>query len=431
MYVTAYSMKVMLTPGAQAIFDGLVFKKRHTDECQTKNGLKQWEQLSDSRKRCSCAYWSCGVHDRAEGFKRKSTGEVSVERAQAVVRLRLESGNRTAVLPDQGKPINEAIADFMQHTKDGGVRESSLSKYQTLMDQLQAFADWKGLRYVQELNQDIVMEFRRAWEDANAGYKRGREKRPGVPLWRAQSTATCRRNVKTLRLLFNRAISRKWIGEDPTKVIRFPKEPTSKQKDQVKYLTPAQFSAVVDECDGFTSQMADYNKLRLRALILTMRHTGLRISDAVVLRSDSIKGDVLHVVTKKASTPVQIPMHPDLMAALSKLTPYGGGYLFWNRRSAESKPGTAQTNFGNLIAKVFENAGIRTDVKLVSHMLRNTFAVSLIEKGLPLETVSLLLGHKSVTTTERYYADFSKGYMDRIEARVRKVWTLKEGETLT
>jgi hypothetical protein len=30
--------------------------------------------------------------------------------------------------------------------------------------------------------------------------------------------------------------------------------------------------------------------------------------------------------------------------------------------------------------------------------------------------VSLVLGHQSVVTTERYYADFSKGYMDKVEA---------------
>ena len=45
--------------------------------------------------------------------------------------------------------------------------------------------------------------------------------------------------------------------------------------------------------------------------------------------------------------------------------------------------------------------------------------------------MSLVLGHQSVTTTERYYADFSKGYMDRAEAKLREVWALKEEDTLT
>lgn len=410
-----------------AILDRLEFKKQHTAECREKNGLARWQQLTDSRKRCACPYWSCGVHDRAEGFDRKSTGEVSLERAKAVVKLRLETGNRTAVLPDQGKPVKDAIADFMAYTKDGGAKRSTLNKYQTLMDQLQAYADWKGLKYIQELGQDAVIEFRQAWEDPDAGYKRGRERKPGKPLWRTQSTATCKRSKKTMSLLFKRAIERKWITEDPTTVIRFPREATSKRKDEVKYLTAAQFQLVLDECDGFTRQMPEYNKRRLRALILTMRYTGLRISDAVVVKADAITGDVLHVLTKKASTPVQIPLHPVLRVALAELTPYEGGFYFWNRRTEGSKASTVQGNYGKQLGEMFRNAGVSTDTRHTAHALRNSFAVDLLEKGLPLETVSLLLGHKSVTTTEKYYADFSRGYMDRIEANVRRIWN---GETL-
>lgn len=419
---------MLATTEAQAVLDNLAFKKRHTDDCQTINGVTEWQPL-DGRKRCSCPYWSCGVHDRLEGFKRKSTGEISLDRAKAVVKLRLETGNRTAALPDQGTPIKDAIAEFMDYTKDGGARASTLAKYQTIMDQLQAFADWKGLRYLQELRQDAVMEFRRAWEDADAGYKRGREKRPGVPLWRKNSVATCKRNAKTLHYFFQRAISRKWIAEDSTSILRFPKTNASKTKDEVKYLTPDQLADILAECDAF-ERMTEYNKDRLKALILTMRWTGLRISDAVILKAQSITGDVLRVRTKKASTDVQIPLHPDLVAALAKLEAYDGGYLFWNRRMDGAKASTPQHNFGKLLADVFANAGVATDVHHVSHALRNTFAVHLLEKGLPLETVSLMLGHQSITTTERYYADFSKNYMDRAESRVRKVWALADGETL-
>jgi integrase/recombinase XerD len=419
----------VLTEQAQAILDNIVYKKRHTVECQTKNRLKLWQQLSDSRKRCTCPYWSCGVHDHAEGFQRRSTGEISLDRAKAVVRLRVETGSRTATLPIQGTAIKEGIDDFMEYTRDGGSRQSTLLKYQTLMDQLQAFADWKGFRYLHELNQEAVMEFRRSWEDPDAGYKRGITMKDGRPRWRAHSIGTCRRNAKTLKYFFDRGIGRKWISENPTSVLRFPREGTLKTKEEVKYLTTEQFAAVLSECEGFP-RMTPYNRERLRALILTMRWAGLRMSDGVVLNADSVRGDVLHVRTKKASTNVQIPLHPDLMAALARLNPYDGGYYFWNRRVDGAKPATPQGNFGKQIAEIFRGAGIESDAHHVSHMLRNTFAVHLLEKGVPLETVSLMLGHQSVTTTERYFADFSKGYMDNAEARVRAVWALGESETL-
>jgi site-specific recombinase XerD len=50
--------------------------------------------------------------------------------------------------------------------------------------------------------------------------------------------------------------------------------------------------------------------------------------------------------------------------------------------------------------------------------------------GVPLETVSLLLGHQNISTTENFYADFSRGHMARAETMVRKVWDLKDDQTL-
>ena len=49
---------------------------------------------------------------------------------------------------------------------------------------------------------------------------------------------------------------------------------------------------------------------------------------------------------------------------------------------------------------MFEAAGIQSEGHMVSHRLRATFAVDLLQKGVPLEHVSKLLGHKSATTTE-------------------------------
>jgi len=41
---------------------------------------------------------------------------------------------------------------------------------------------------------------------------------------------------------------------------------------------------------------------------------------------------------------------------------------------------------------------------MLSYQLRDTFAVDLLGKGVPLEEISKLLGHESIKTTERHYA---------------------------
>jgi integrase len=50
-----------------------------------------------------------------------------------------------------------------------------------------------------------------------------------------------------------------------------------------------------------------------------------------------------------------------------------------------------------------------------SHQLRDTYAVELLKAGVPLEDVSKLLTHTSVTTTERHYAPWVKARLKQLE----------------
>lgn len=58
------------------------------------------------------------------------------------------------------------------------------------------------------------------------------------------------------------------------------------------------------------------------------------------------------------------------------------------------------------LERVCEHAGLPTTGKnrIVIHSLRHTFATRLLRAGVPIYEVSKLLGHASVTTTERFYA---------------------------
>jgi site-specific recombinase XerD len=406
----------------QAVLDRLDFRRSHTKACQSKNNVKRWGGL-DGRKRCACPYYSCGVHDVSEGFRRKSTDEITEEKARAVVKQRLETANPKATLPTSGTPIATATADFMHTVKSKEHTDRTYVKYRTLMDQLEAFCKHKGYTTIQSFDQDAMLQF---WNDLGVEtveWKNGTK-------WTKNSLPTRKRLLKTMRLFFARCMRRGWITADPSEVVEITPEPRKKKKHQVKFLNREQMAKILDTLDSEYPGMTPYNKIRLKALILLMRWCGLRISDAVVLKVENIKGDVLLKETKKTKTPVQLPIPSELKSLLDQMTPYEGGFYFWDRRSENSNVATVEGNFGNLISKLFSKASIKENIRQVSHRFRNTFAVHLLSKGVPLETVSLMLSHKNISTTEDYYADFAKGYMDRAEQMVRKVWDLKDGETL-
>lgn len=52
--------------------------------------------------------------------------------------------------------------------------------------------------------------------------------------------------------------------------------------------------------------------------------------------------------------------------------------------------------------------------------------MDLLEKGVPLEEVSKLLGHESVKTTEKHYSPWIQGRQDRLDDIVMASWAKKK-----
>jgi integrase/recombinase XerD len=56
------------------------------------------------------------------------------------------------------------------------------------------------------------------------------------------------------------------------------------------------------------------------------------------------------------------------------------------------------------------------------HRFRTTFAVAMLEKGVVIESVSIVLGHQNITVTQKHYAPWVKSRQEELEAAVRKSW---------
>jgi integrase/recombinase XerD len=101
-------------------------------------------------------------------------------------------------------------------------------------------------------------------------------------------------------------------------------------------------------------------------------------------------------------------------------------YFFW---SGNGHPKSAVADWQRSYRRLFNLAELKkpdgTCKRSFPHMFRDTFAVEMLLAGVPLEQVSILLGHKSVKITEKHYAPWVKARQEQLEQNVRKAWSEK------
>jgi integrase len=77
---------------------------------------------------------------------------------------------------------------------------------------------------------------------------------------------------------------------------------------------------------------------------------------------------------------------------------------------------------------VFKEAGIAGGQV---HRSRDTFAVGLLQAGVPMDRVSVLLGHSNIKVTEKHYSPWVRARQEQSEADVRRTWVAQESKHLT
>jgi integrase len=158
------------------------------------------------------------------------------------------------------------------------------------------------------------------------------------------------------------------------------------------------------------------NARHIKALVLLLRYSGLRIGDAVTLPASRIADGRLFLRTAKSGTHVSIPLPSLVLDVLANCPRSHPLYFFW---TGDCSVKTAVRHWEHKLAKLFRLAKI---VGGHPHRFRHTFAIAELVAGTPIDQVSMLLGHSSIKVTEKHYAPWVKARQDQLDASVIRSW---------
>ncbi|MDA2920772.1 site-specific integrase [Desulfobacterota bacterium AH_259_B03_O07] len=210
-------------------------------------------------------------------------------------------------------------------------------------------------------------------------YKQGRLDKGAKP-------GTIKRELNVIKNLFNRAKRwKKFFGENPVSQSGMPE--VHDQKERVLSMEEEKrlIEAIPEEFKG---------------IILIALNTGMRLGEILGLKWKWVDSEEslinlpqTHTKTKKSR---KVPINPTVRRILleRKLKSGGSEFVF---------QGEASYSLRGKLQRSFKEACKRAEITdLRFHDLRHTVGTRLGEEGVPIQTISKLLGHTSTKMTERY-----------------------------
>jgi integrase/recombinase XerD len=201
---------------------------------------------------------------------------------------------------------------------------------------------------------------------------------------------TVMKHIQRLRKMVRMAFHMEWIEKDP--FIKFKPKLIKKERE---FLAETELERLENLSCSIT------RLTNVKDLFLFSCYTGIAYGDIMLLTKNNIvegeDGNLwIETNRKKTATPVKVPLLPQALEIIEK---YKDDY---------------RTSITKTLLPVLSNQKVNSYLKeiaylskikkhLTFHMARHTFATTVtLTNGVPLETVSKLLGHTKLTTTQIY-----------------------------
>lgn len=266
------------------------------------------------------------------------------------------------------KKLAEASSEFKNFLKEKGHSTSTIVAYGKDIEQLVEF-----LSLIQKHNVNEVIK-----EDIE-GFLAKMNKDGYTP-------KSVSRKINSTRTFYRFLKVNGYITEDPSLLISHPKY----QLAPPRILTPTEYRALRD---------AARNDARMSAIIELLLQTGIRIGELTSLKLSDIQKDSLHIPALEKHGERIVPLNKRAEEALKK-------YLDIRPKVTEERLFITKSgkpflirNIRTSVERYFRLAEIK---KAKVNDLRHTFVAHHLKHGASIVVLSKMLGHKRISTTERY-----------------------------
>lgn len=256
------------------------------------------------------------------------------------------------------------------------IEKVTLTKYKTVRNKVAAFIKHQYKKtdfYLQELNHQFITNFE--------FYLKSEDK---------IDHNTTMRYIRNLKKIINDAVRNEWLMRNP-----FDSFKCSLKKVDRDIL----FMEEIQRIQEKEFKIPRLNQVK--DLFIFSCYTGLAYVDVMKLTPDNITVGIdrelwINTNRKKSDESVKVPLLPEAKEILQKYKSHpdvihSGGIL----------PRMSNQKLNSYLKEIADTCGIEKN--LTFHLARHTFATTVtLNNGVPLETVSKLLGHSSIKTTQIY-----------------------------
>jgi integrase len=346
------------------------------------------------------------AHGRLKGERfRRSLGTRSLTEAKKKIQRLLDGTDEALAEPAPDAPtIAAALGDHVTFLRNLRRDRTTIESYEGTFKAFAACCDERRFRTVNQMTNALFEHYMAS---------------------RTVTPKTLAKEFKHLAGFCSRGMKLGWLETNLARTVELPKTDGVStmpfREDEAKALLAAcarlgEPEAGRGRYDAFSAEHVEDERRYAKALVLLLLGTGLRISDAVNLARNRVfidrKGATrIRLRTEKTGVLVTLKLSHATAEALKNAPAVSDELYFW-KGGDDIRFRTARSRARRMIARLGAIAGV---ANAHPHRFRDTWAKTALLNGTAMRTVQLVLGHKSIKTTELHYAQFVPEYQQLLD----------------